>query len=421
MDVAELQSLRQALEEFMVQFDECIKTSRSRAHLRRYVSGQVSDLERKSIEPMALAAGVPPRTLQEFLSIHRWDERRVAQRLRANVKRNHPSDNAIAVIDETSYPKKGDKTPGVQRQYCGANGKTDNCVVTVHLGYVTEDFHGLLDGDLYLPKDTWSEDRKRCREARIPDDVVYRAKWRIALELLERSRSEGIPMGWLTADEGYGRAREFREGVAALGLTYVVEIPSSLIGWTRKPKVHPAGARTASGRRLRKPRLAEDEREPRAVSRLWHRGGPSWVRYQTKTTQKGPLVWEVRDVPFFPNREGVPGQEERLIIAREVLSGEVKYFLSNAGPQIPLQQLLVVAFSRWHIERLFEDAKGEIGLDHFEVRNYRSLMRHLTISMLSLCFLCEQTTRLRGGKPVVDSLTDQGGDRSPTRPEDAAA
>jgi len=116
------------------------------------------------------------------------------------------------------------------------------------------------------------------------------------------------------------------------------------------------------------------------VSRLWKRGGPSWVRYLIKTTQKGPIVWEVRETRYFPNDDGVPGRECRLIIAREVLTGERKYFLSDAGPDVPLKTLLYVAFSRWHIERLFEDGKGEVGLDHFEVRSYLSLKRHLVLS-----------------------------------------
>jgi SRSO17 transposase len=410
MDVGDLRALRPALERFVSQFDECIKTAPSRAHLRRYLCGQMSDLERKSIEPMALAAHVPPRTLQEFLSIHRWEERSVAARLRAIARRDHGSSDAIVVVDETSFPKKGDKTPGVQRQYCGAKGKQDNCVVTVHLGYVTGDFHAIVDGDLYLPKETWSLDRRRCREAGIPDEVVYRPKWQIALELLERSGAEGLPMRWLTADEAYGGTGEFRRRVDALGLTYVVEVPRSLSGW--------AGA---AARRRSRARRGTARRKARRLSKLWQRGGPSWVRFLTKTTQKGPLVWEVRDVPFVPRRRGSREPQERLVIARDVLSREVKYFLSNAGPEVPLHEILLVAFSRWHIERLFEDAKGEIGLDHFEVRNYRSLMRHLTLSLLSLYFLSEQVTRLRGEKPLVDPVPDQDGDRGPARSEDAAA
>lgn len=402
MDLAELRSLRPALDRFARKFDDCIKTRPSRAHLRTYLNGQLGPLERKSIEPIALNANVSPRTLQEFFSIHRWDERSVGKRHRSLVARDHGDDNAIGVIDETSFAKKGKKTAGVQRQHCGSTGKTDNCVVTVHLGYVANDFHALLDGDLYLPEETWSKDRKRCREAGIPDDVVYRPKWKIALELLQRSRHEGVPMRWVTADEVYGRVREFRRTVAGLGLTYVAEIPASITGWT-------------------KPHRAGDATKARPVSKLWLRGGPTWTKYQIKQTDKGPVVWEVRETRFFPRNDGDQGEEERLLIVREVLTGEVKYFLANVSAEVPLKTLLFVAFSRWHIERLFEDGKGEVGFDHFEVRCYRSLMRHLVLTTLSLYFLCEQTQRLRGGKSELDPSPGEDGTGGAAGQGDAAA
>lgn len=422
MDLQLLRSLRPALDRFVRKFENCIKTRPSRQHLRTYLNGQLGPLERKSVEPIALDAGVHPRTLQEFLSLHRWNERAVGNRLRALVARDHGDENGIGVIDETSFAKKGKKTAGVQRQHCGSTGKTDNCVVTVHLGYASNDFHALLDGDLYLPEETWSKDRKRCQEAGIPDDVVYRPKWKIALELLERSFLEGVPMRYLTADEGYGGTRMFRETVARLGLTYVVEIPASITGWTRNPEVEPAGTVTSSGRILSQPRLAPGERKARPVSKLWHRGGPPWVKYHIKATDKGPVVWEVRETRFFPSDGGAPGKEERLLILREVLTGELKYFLSSGlSAEVPLKTLLFVAFSRWHIERLFEDGKGEVGFDHFEVRCYRSLMRHLVLTTLSLYFLCEQTQKLRGEKSKLDASPGEDGGGSPTGPGDAAA
>ena len=402
MEIEELRRLRPALNRFVRQFDDCISTQPTRRHFRTYISGQLGPLERKSIEPIALDAKVRPRTLQEFLSIHRWDQKGVARRLREIVRRDHSDPNGIGVIDETSFAKKGTKTAGVQRQHCGSTGKTDNCVVTVHLGYVTEAFHALIDGDLYLPEETWSQNRARCREARIPDDVVYRPKWKIALELIERSRAEGIPMRWLTSDEAYGRVREFRQKVASCDLTYVLEIPSSITGWIKKPVV-------------------QGDTKARPVSKLWNRGGPSWVKYQIKKTDKGPVVWEVRDIPFFPSDHGTPGKEERLLILREVLTGELKYFLSNAAAEVPLKTLLMVAFSRWHIERLFEDGKSEVGFDHFEVRIYPSLMRHLVLTNLSLYFLCKETTRLRGEKSVLDAVPGEDGGGGSTGSGDVAA
>lgn len=400
----ELAGIGKHLQRFLRRFDDCIKTRPSRRHLRTYIGGQTSRLERKSIEPMALEADVAPRTLQEFLSFHRWDHEAVRRRVQTTVAAQHADANAIGVIDETSVPKKGDKTPGVQRQHCGATGKTDNCVLTVHLGYVTHDFATLVDSDLYLPEESWAQDRERCRDAGIPDEVGYRPQWQIALDLLDRAAQHGIRLKYVAADEFYGRARQFRNGVAARGWVYVVEIPCNLTGWQRRPA-------TTSGPQGQE-RLGKGERPARRVDRLWLRGGPSWELFHIKDTEKGPVLWHVRATRFSPKAGRVPGPEGWLLVARNIVTGEVKYFLSNAPAGTPVEALLHVAFSRAHIEQLFERAKGDIGLDHFEVRKYTSLQRHLILSMVSLLFLAQETGRLRGKKPVVEYPASAGSRRS---------
>jgi len=374
MDIEALEALRPALEEFALDFESCIKTRPSREHLRRYMAGQLSDLHRKSVEPIALMAGIPPRTLQQFLSIHQWEAESMVDCVQRRVAERHGYDRAIALIDETSFPKKGDKTPGVQRQHCGATGKIDNCVVAVHLGYVAGDFHALLDGDIYLP-DSWLSDPERCLEAGIPEDARYRTKPDMALEQLAAACHRGVEMAWLCADELYGRSHEFRLGVADLGLSYVVEIPHNLTGWMA----------SRSG-----------DCKPRRVDRLWQRGGPTWETWHVKDTEKGPAVWEVRAVRFQPCEEGVAGDEQWLIIARNALKrDEVKYFLCNAPADAPLAEMLRVAFYRWHIERLFQESKDETGLDHFEGRRYQGWKRHLALTSLTILFLSEQRKRMR--------------------------
>jgi len=400
MDVRELRALLPELDVFVSRFDDCIKTAPSRRHFGTYVGGQVGPLGRKNAAAIALEAGVPPRSLQEFLAIHRWDDEAVRDRVQEMVAAGHADPNAIAVIDETSFAKKGKKTAGVQRQYCGATGKVDNCVVSVHLGYVAGNFHALLDADLFVPE-AWLADRERCREAGIPEEVVYRSKWRIALDLLGHAVARGVLLRYVTADELYGRCGAFRSEVDELGLVYVVEVPCSLSGWTKRPRVVMPGERTA--RAPAKPRLAPTARRPRRVDRLWKRGGPPWKAFHVKNTQKGPVVWKARVTRFFPRTDdGLPGDEVWLVVARHVLTGEVKYFLSNAPKDTPVEVLLRVAFDRDHVEKLFEESKGEVGLDHFEARGYWAVRRHLVLSMVSLLFLAEQTERLRGGKSVVE-------------------
>lgn len=419
MDILpDIRSLKRHLDRFLNRFDDCIKTAPSRAHLRTYVGGQVGGLERKSVEPIALAAGVAPRTLQEFLSLHRWDHEAVRRRVQEVVARDHGDENAIGLIDETSFLKKGSKTAGVQRQWCGCAGKTDNCVVTVHLGYAAGDFHALIDSDLYLPEESWHNDRERCREARIPDEVVYRPKWQIALDLLDRALANGVRFKWLAADEAYGNVLAFRRGVAERGMAYVVEVPKSQWGWTRRPKAAVPEREAATGRPPSRPRLDAGTPASRRVDALWKRGGPSWECFHIKNTGKGPVVWEARVTRFFPSEDGLPGEECWLIVARNVLDGELKYFLSNAPADTPPEVLLHVAFSRWHIERVFEDAKGQVGFDHFEVRNYLPLMRHLILSMVSFLFLIEEARKLAKKKSGVVRPPGAPGHRGAARRED---
>ncbi len=420
MELATLRRLRPALDQFVGDFDGCIKTRPSRNHLRTYLNGQLGNLQRKNMEAIALEAQVPVRTLQEFLSLHRWDEEAVSRRTRERVRRKHGHDRAIGIIDETSFAKCGAKTVGVKRQYCGATGKIDNCVVTVHLGYVAEDFHALLDGDLYLPED-WAQDEARRAEAGVPPEVEYQPKWRIALDLIERSRGEGIRLEWITADELYGRVGEFRDTLNSWDLKYVVEIPCTTKGWSRSPKIEPAGTQRPLGRPRTNPRVKEGERPSRSVEALWPRGGPSWQLYRIKDTDKGPAVWRIRETLFHPWSDGVPGTAHRLIVAKNTLEDETKYFLSNASADVPLKEILCVAFSRCHIEQLFREGKTAVGLDEYQVRSYRSLMRHLILTNLSILFLAEETDKLRGKKPLVVGVPDPGSGGSSNRSAEITA
>jgi SRSO17 transposase len=416
MDVRWLKALRGELDVFVSRFSDCIKTAPSRRHLGTYIAGQVGDLERKTAAAIALDAEVPPRSLQEFLALHRWDEGAVRNRVQEVVREGHGDPNAIAVIDETSFAKKGTKTAGVARQYCGSTGKVDNCVVSVHLGYVAKDFHALLDGDLYLPK-AWLADGPRCEEAGIPPEVVYRAKWRIAVDLLRHALANRVDLRYLTADEEYGRCGPFRAQVDALGVVYVVEVPGALTGWARRPRVvGPGRGPKGRGRPRTKAGLAPTAPRARRLDSLWKHRGPPWEAFHIKNTHKGPVVWEARAVRFFPCAKGLPADEVWLVVARNVLDGEVKFFFSNAGAETPLGVLLHVAFSRDHIEKLFKESKGQVGLDHFEVQRYRAVRRHLLLSMVSVLFLAEQSERLRGEKPVVEHVPGACRHRGATRP-----
>lgn len=409
MDVHQLRKLKPKLRQFLKQFDDCFPRKDTRAHLPVYVSGQLSDIPEKSVEPIAINAGVPVRTLQEFLSQHQWDHDRARDRVEQIVRDEHSGPNSIGIIDETSDVKKGDKTPGVQRQWCGAVGKKENCIVTVHLAYARDGFHCLLDGELYLPK-SWSEDRDRCRAAGIPDDMVYRSKWKIALELYDCAIANGLHFDWLTFDEWYGGKPEFLRELSARSQRFVAEVPRSLMGWIDAPQVvtrpfHKHGR----GRGRKTPRLASGSSPPRRVEAMLGQEGfrnQDWVKWRVKDGHKGPMIWEVKHLLFHPvDENGLPGEPMHLVVARDVLNpDELKFFVSNAPAETSIQVLLLVAFSRWRVERCFEDQKGEIGLDQYEGRRYQGLKRHLILSCVSYLFLSRIRQEFGGGKSRDDRV-----------------
>jgi SRSO17 transposase len=419
MDADTILKLKPALARFLHQFDPCFGRITARRHLDTYVMGQLGPLERKSVEPIADASGTPPRTLQQFLGLYRWDESDLRDRLQQRVAQRHGHPHSVGIIDETSYVKKGDQTACVQRQHCGAVGKQENCVVSVHLGYATPTFHTLIDGELYLPETTWHEDRARCRAAGIPDDVVYRAKWEIALEQLRRARGNGVRFAWLTFDEGYGGKPPFLRELDALGQNYVAEVPRSFRVWTKQPQVlyreHAGDTRMGRPRKL--PRLKVKNNPTSEVQNVLAHSPllrqQAWQNYRIKDGTKGPMAWQVKRMTvWLEDADGLPTAPHVLLVARNLLNpDEVKYFLSNAPPDTSSDVLLLVAFSRWKIERMFEDGKGELGMDHFEVRKYLSVRRHLILSCVSYQFMTEFHQEHRKKKSRPDGLPDPHGNR----------
>lgn len=404
MDASEIGGLGSALMDFLGEFADCFGRSEPREHLRTYVSGQLSDLPRKSLEPMALSAEVPPRTLQRFLELVEWDEVRLRDQEQRLVARDHADREAIGIIDETGHPKKGKHTAGVKRQWCGNTGKVDNCVVSVHTGYVSGDFQCLLDSDVYLPQE-WAADRPRRRAAHIPDEVVFRTKPQIALDQIARCLGNGIRVAAWTFDEFYGRDGSFLSGLDALGQTYVAEVPCDFTGWVRAPRLllRPTTWELRQPRKQRRfPRLAVTAAAPSEVRDLRHHSKvltrQRWQRFHIKDSEKGPIVWEVQHADFYRRHaDGLPGPTHTLVIARNALDHkEVKYFVANVAAGADLEKLkwlLHVAFSRFPIEHTFRQAKDELGMDHFEVRGWRSIHRHLYVTQLSHLF----SSRIRRG------------------------
>jgi SRSO17 transposase len=379
-----------AFASFLRRFRPCFLQDRTAAHFDNYCRGLLSDLPRKSVEPIALASGTAVRTLQEFLTTATWDHelaRAALQQHLAEVIQALPADpvGTVGVIDETSCFKQGDKTPGVQRQYLGCLGKIDNGIVTVHIGVARGRFQALLDADLYLPR-SWDQDRPRGRAAGIPDAVRYRAKWRIALDQLLRLHHHGMRFDWLTFDEGYGSKVPFLTLLSLVGQKFVAEVPVSFA--VRGEDVGPP-------RRADQALTAQDAK----------RGQCYRIRQQTHADAR----WRAQGVPVR-----VKGHDYTLVAALNEATAEVKYFLTNATGEA-LGRVLRVAFRRAMVEHSFRVAKSEAGLMHYEGRQYVGLLRHLILALIVLGFVSVHTNRLRGEKPAGDAGASMPGAERPLR------
>jgi len=377
MTEQEIAGLGPAFANYLGRYRCCFLQKRTAAHFDTYCRGLLSDLPRKSVEPIALEAGTAVRTLQEFLVTARWDHQRARQLLQrhlAEAVAALPADplGTVGVLDETSCQKWGDQTPGVQRQYLGCLGKVDNGIVTVHVGVAKGRFQALLDAELYLPQ-SWDADRQRCRAAGIPEEVRYRPKWRIALDQLLRLHGHGVTFDWLVFDEGYGAAVPLLRVLNWVGQRFVGEVP-----------VNFAVANRCDGP------------TQRADQRLSVADAKKGRRYRLAHQTVADSVWRAATATVW-----VAGRAYQLLVAINEATAEVKYFLSNAL-EVPLTRLLAVAFRRWTVEHGFRLGKQEAGLMHYEGRDYTGLIRHLILSLVVLGFVATQTERMRGEKSAGD-------------------
>ena len=374
----DISRLGPAFSSYLRLYRPCFLQDRIAGHFDNYCRGLLSDLPRKTVEPIALVSGTAVRTLQEFLVTTSCDHdlaRDTLQRHLAGVLATLPPDplGTVGVIDETSCVKKGEKTPGVQRQYLGCVGKLDNGIVTVHVGVAHGRFQALLDAELYLPK-SWGDDRPRCQAAGIPDDMHYQSKWRIALDQLLRLHRNGMRFDWLTFDEGYGSKVPFLGILSLVGQKFVAEVPVNFSVRTREEG----------------PARRADE----VLTTADAKGGR---RFRFRRETQADLWWRAKSLTVW-----VDGRAYRLVVAINQGTAEVKYFVTNAVGE-PLRHVLAVAFRRATVEHSFRLGKQEAGLMHYEGRQYTGLTRHLILSLVVMGFVSIHTERLRGEKSTGDA------------------
>ena len=351
------------------QVHECIASRFRRREPRRraleYLKGLLSPIERKNGWQLAEQAGdATPDGVQRLLYNYRWDADQVRDDLRDYVVEHLGCADGVVVVDETGFLKKGNKSAGVQRQYSGTAGRIENCQIGVFLAYAGAKGRTLLDRELYLPQ-VWTDDRERRREAGVPEDAVFRTKPQLTQMMLGRAVESGVPFAWFTGDEVYGSDRKLRLWLEREEIPHVMAIKSNEKLWALTDK---------GPLQVRADRLASQV-DP-----------ANWARCSAGNGAKGPRVYDWAVVDIRPLRE--PGKGHWLLARRSLAKpGELAYYVCFGSAETTLAELVRVAGTRWAIEECFEEAKGQVGLDQYEVRRWDGWYRHITLAMLAHAYL----------------------------------
>ncbi len=401
----ELDAWAKDFEAFHARFAHLFARSEPREQAAKYLRGLLGPIKRKNGWQVAEAVGdaTPDRT-QRLLYRARWDADAARDELQTFVVETLGHPEGIGVVDETGFLKKGRKSVGVKRQYTGTAGKVENCQIGVFLVYVTPKGQTFLDRRLYLPRE-WCDDRARRQEAKVPEEVVFQTKPKLAVEMLEQAWERGVPMRWVTGDEVYGDSSEVRDAIKAEeGHYYVLAVSSNTSVWPERSAVEPS-TRDAEGQPRTKPRLAKGTPSPAAVAAVvaaWPE--QQWQRLVVAEGEKGPRTYDWACARVVESRDGLPGPDAWLL-ARRSLSDptDIAYYLSNAPPDTSLLTLARVASSRHAVEQVIEEGKGETGLDEYEVRHWHSWYRHITLSMMAHAWLvsirCQAAAKKGGQSP----------------------
>jgi SRSO17 transposase len=370
------------LDGYIARVTGSLRDHRSRASFAAYALGLLTDGERKSMEPMAARMCSCPDDAREMQHAHdrminlvsrsEWGDAPVrceAVGYALDAVKGRGEQVEVSIIDDTGFLKQGKRSPGVHRQYTGSAGKTANCQVAVSLTVASRSTHVPVDMELYLPE-AWTEDRVRCQAAKIPDDIGFRTKWQIALMMLERAKNQGIALGVALADSAYGDVGEFRAGLRWLGLEYALGVHST----TNVAPLGPGGR----------------ERDPIQVAKFAASLPKSAFRQVTwREGSGGPLQSR-----FARRRVRVDGIEQDLLI--EWAEGESKandFSLVAIARPLSTKQMVRILKQRWRTERVYQDMKGELGLDHFEGRSWRGWNHHVTLALCCYAFVVAEQLR----------------------------
>jgi SRSO17 transposase len=369
-----------------------------------YLNGLLGDLARKTTERIALGLGQNVRDMQHFIGQSPWPMEPILAIHQQIVADTLGETDGVALVDESGVVKQGEHSVGVAPQYCGSVGKVANSQVGVYLGYVSRKGYSVIASRLFMPK-RWFEPEHadKRRACGVPEDVTFKTKPQIALDLLQEMQQRGeLPFQWVAADELYGDSPAFRDGVAAMGKWYFTEIACSTLIWRCRPAVFlpPWSGR---GKRPTKLRLRTPTNKPRRVDTLVaHVPKKSWTRATIKEGSKGPLVCDFAFLRVTEARGGLPGPQVWLVIRRNLDDpAQVKFYFSNAPRDVPVLDLVRVSGMRWPIESIFEEGKGEVGFDHYETRSWLGWHHHMLLSFLAHHFLVRLRLQLKERAPAL--------------------
>jgi len=388
MTKEELEQWQEEFEAFHARFADLFERSESREQAKKYLRGLLTEAERKNSWQVAEAVGdrIPDR-MQRLLYRVPWDADAARDRLQEFVIETFADPEGIGVVDETGFLKKGKRSVGVARQYTGTAGKRENSQVATVLSYATRDAHVFLDRRLYLPE-AWAWDRTRRAEARVPEEVRFETKPEQAMAMLSHAWEQGVPMRWVTGDEVYGDAPRLRETIQAHGRFYVLAVSANTRVWTERPEVEEPAEQTG-GRSRRAPRVAKGAPKARMVCEVGaFLPKTAWKRLAVVEGEKGMITYHWARVRVVESRDQLPGPDVWLLARRsQAAPDKLAYYLAYAPPKASLQTLVRVASTRYTGEQCIEEAKGETGLDEYEVRFWHSWYRHITLSMMAHAWL----------------------------------
>jgi SRSO17 transposase len=360
----------QRLEQFLHRYLPCFFRREHRALVPVVLTGKLSDLERKTAEPIARQAGRHRKPVQHFVGAGKWDDEAVLDELRRHVAFEVGAPDGVLILDGSGFPKSGAASCGVERQWCGRLGKIDNCQVGVFLGYASGRGQALVDRRLYLPR-SWAADADRRAQAQVPASVAFQTKLDIGLDLL--ARCQELPHGWVLGDDEFGRSADFRGQLRRRGERYLLDVPSNTA-------VRDLAERGPGGRK-----------PPFERADAWAARQPAsrWRRLAVRDGEKGRVV--VRALVALvqtKDEDGRVGRRERLLVTRPVdHAGDTSYALTNDLRQTGLAALVRLKQRRHAVEQLFQEGKGEVGLGHYEVRSWVGWHHHMTLSLLALWYL----------------------------------